>query len=918
MMQRLLTAAIGFAALGLPSSAQELALDYQKFELDNGLDVVLHEDHSDPVVAVYVYYHVGSGREELGRSGFAHLFEHMMFQGSENVGDDQHFKYVQEAGGTLNGTTALDRTMYYEVLPSNQLEVALWLEADRMGFLLPAMTQEKLDNQREVVKNERRQNYENRPYGLVYETLARNLYPHGHPYSWTTIGSMEDLSAASMEDVGSFFRRWYGPNNATIAIGGDIDPEATLALVERYFGSIPRGPEVDAPEPRPITLASDKRIVLEDKVQLPQLSWTWTTVPMEHQDEAALDLLASALSANRSAILDKALTVDEELVSMVSAGNQSSELAGQFTITVRSQPGVHVDDIAQRVEGLLAQVATEGIQEERLTRLKNRYEAQLVRGLETVSSRTRVLAEGNLYHDQPDHLKASLARTMAVTADDVQRVCQQYLIGRPSVCISVVPEGRADLAYSGRTPEQRVAEAALDRTVKPGAAEAGSFGVPEVWRTDLPNGVEVVGTRFEELPLSRFALSLPAGRLNESMDTLGLASLTAAMLEEGTANLSGTELQDAFDALGATFNVSSGVDEIQFVVSALDKHLPAAVALTREVLLSPRFAEADFARVQKEALTRLGVRGDNIRAMASDAWARLLHGAESVLGQPGSGTEETIASLSVEDVRSFWKQHARPDGARLTYVGGRDAAGVAELFADWTEAWPKTGEAGLREASFRAEDLRWPERTTIYLVDKPGAAQSEIRIGHPSLSSADPKAWDAFLVNYPLGGSFSSRINLNLREDKGYTYGARSGFPRGLYPGAFTASAGVRTDVTAASVTEFLKELRGIHDGITEEELAFARESITQSMGRQFESTSALLRFVEDISYLGRPVDFPAQRLARLGSVTKAELDALARELIDTERLFVLVVGDKAEVLEGLQGLGLGDVVELDRHGEPL
>src|SRR5688572_20392456 len=317
-MTRFVLLPCALAAAGLVS-AQELSIPHKKVELANGLDVIVHEDHSDPIVAVYVYYHVGSGREVPGRSGFAHLFEHLMFQGSANVGDDQHFKLVQEAGGTLNGTTNTDRTNYYETLPASQLELALWLEADRMGFLLPAITQEKLDNQREVVKNERRQNYENRPYGLEGETVVRNLYPPDHPYSWTTIGSMDDLNAASLEDVTGFFRRWYGPNNATLAIGGDVDTEEVLALAERYFGSIPCGPEVEAPAPRPAGLAGEKRIVLEDRVQLAQLSLTWPTVPLDHADEAALDLLARALSSSKSSVLDRALTIDAQLASSVSA-----------------------------------------------------------------------------------------------------------------------------------------------------------------------------------------------------------------------------------------------------------------------------------------------------------------------------------------------------------------------------------------------------------------------------------------------------------------------------------------------------------------------------------------------------------------------------------------------------------------------
>ena len=905
------------AAPGLGSAApQDLELSYQRFELENGLDVVVHEDHSDPIVAVYVVYHVGSSREEPGRSGFAHLFEHMMFQGSANVGDDQHFKLVQEAGGTLNGTTNEDRTNYFEVLPSNQLELALWLEADRMGFLLPAVTQEKLDNQREVVKNERRQSYENRPYGMVSETIARALYPPDHPYSWTTIGSMEDLSAASLADVTGFFRRWYGPNNATLAIGGDVDPQQALALAEKYFGPIPRGPEVAEPEPRPVRLEGTRRLVIEDKVQLPQLTVVWPAVPMEHDDEAALDVLASVLAANQSAVLEKALTIDQQLASSVRSSNDSGELAGTFSVTLRPQPGVHLDVLERRMHEILDELGRTGVEEERMMRLRNRYEASFVRRLETVGGRTGRMASDNVFHNDPGYATKDLARHLAVTAEDVERVLAAYVLGRPAIVLSVVPEGRLDEAASGRAPEQLAQEAALERGSRPAAGPRPGFAPPAVWRSTLANGVEVVGTRFDELPLARLSLSIPAGRLHESMDRLGLASLTAEMLSEGTQRRTGVELTDAFDAIGATFGVGSDDDEITLSVSALEKHMPAAVALLEEVLLEPRFAPEDFERVRKERLTDLSVRADDIRAIAGDVWRALIYGTDGVAGMPQDGTPATVAGLTVEHVRDFWRAHARPRGARVVFVGARDAEGVGQLLGSLTARW-KAAETAV-EASFHEPQPRFPERTTVYLVDKPGAAQSEIRIGHPGVSSLDPRAYDLQLLNHPLGGSFSSRINLNLREDKGYTYGARSSFGGGLHVAPFTASAAVRTDVTGPAVAEMMKELSGIREGVTEEELAFLREGLAQSMTRQFESTGALSGFLEAISLYDYPEDYPAQRLARLETITLEELDELARSVLHPGRMAILVVGDRAAVLEQLRALPYGEIVELDPQGRPI
>jgi zinc protease len=442
------------------------SIPFRKFVLDNGLELVVHEDHSDPVVAVYVYYHVGSAREEKGRSGFAHLFEHMLFQGSEHVGDDQHFKLVQGAGGTLNGSTTSDRTNYFEVLPSNQLELALWLESDRMGFLLPAMTQAKLDNQRDVVKNERRQNYENRPYGQSEGVIEAALYPPDHPYSWLTIGSQEDLSAASLDDVKGFFRRWYGPNNATLAIGGDVKTDEVVALVKKYFGSLPRGPEVETPKPRPTSLAAEKRLVMEDRVKLPELSLTWPSVPAHASDEAALDVLAAILAANNSAILDKAFKIDAQLASEVRASNRSRELAGEFSITLRPNPGVTLDTLEEKTRALLAKLSKDGVDPKQLERVKSRYEAGAIRRLETVGQRTATLADSNTFTKNPGYFDEEVRRRLAVTPDDVRAVLDRYVLGKPAVVLSVVPEGKSALAAAGSSSDGKGLAAAVEASWK--------------------------------------------------------------------------------------------------------------------------------------------------------------------------------------------------------------------------------------------------------------------------------------------------------------------------------------------------------------------------------------------------------------------------------------------------------------------
>ncbi|TDJ72010.1 MAG: insulinase family protein [Planctomycetota bacterium] len=898
------------------AAGQDFDIPFEKFTLDNGLQVILHEDHSDPVVAVYLYYHVGSAREELGRSGFAHLFEHMLFQGSQHVGDDQHFKLIQEAGGTLNGSTNSDRTNYFEILPSNQVELALWLESDRIGFLLPAVTQAKLDNQREVVKNEKRQRVDNRPYGRVREALQAALFEPSHPYSWTTIGSMDDLDAASLEDVHGFFRRWYGPNNLTLAVGGDIDPEAVKGLIVRYFASIPRGPEVVLPPPRPARLEQTRRVVQEDRVQLPQISIAWPTVERFHEDEAAVDVLCQILSANRSSILDRALTIDEPLAANVTINHSAWDLAGFVTITVRPNPDHTLDEMEHRLHELMHELDANGVDPAHLARVKNSLEAAEIRGYETVGRRTSALAAANMASGDPAGWRTELAKRLAVTGDDVQRVLRRYLLDRPAVILSTVPDGRVDLAATGATPEQRVAEETLDRTIMPAPGPEPKYRAPEVWTSTLANGVRVTGTLYDELPLTRIRLSVPAGHLYNPRSMPGLASMTAAMMNEGTMDLGPAELQEALDAIGAELSIGADNDEITISISALDKHLASAIGLLDDILLTPRIREEDFQRLKRERLVQFETRSDSINTIADDAYARLLYGGTAA-GEPSIGTVESASAMTLDDVRAFFARHVVPEGARLLVVGRHDAGDVEQLFSALAAKWTSNGAEPVA-ANFAPEELPAIGKTRIYLVDKPGAAQSQIRIGHRGLASADDDFYGAYIMNYILGGVFSSRINMNLREDKGYTYGARSRFEGGTIAGPFLASAGVRTDVTAESVAEFMKELRGIREAVQEEEVAFTKRSLSQSILRQYESMSMLAAMLNNISKYGYPAHYVVQRLEQISATSPDEVLRLARQYVRPDNMVILIAGDKESVLPALAELGYGDVVELDARGKPL
>jgi len=871
--------------------------------LANGLEVLLHEDHSEPVVAAYVYYHVGSSREEPGRSGFAHLFEHMLFQGSAHVPDNDHFRRIQEAGGSLNGTTSQDRTNYYEVLPASALELALWLESDRMGFLLPAMTQAKLDNQRDVVMNERRQSYENRPYGLVHETLLGALYPAGHPYSWPTIGSMSDIAAASLGDVERFFRRWYGPNNATLALGGDLDPERTLARVEHWFGSLPPGPPVEKPAPTPARLLETRRVVLEDRVQQPQLTLAWPTVELGHPDEAALDLLADYLSASRSSVLDRALELEEELVTRVSIAHHVQERAGALLLELRPHEGVTLGRLEQRVEELLAEVARAGVEPARLARLQRRREGELFRALETVAARTSRIAHDHCFHRDPARLELELARRRAVTPEAVRAVLLRHVLERPRVVLSTVPHG-ARASAAPDVPLQRASGPSEPaRASAPPGACAAPFRSPPVTRFALANGLEVWLDAHARLPLTRLALALPAGRVFDPRARRGLARLCAELLEDGSAALGGAEFVDELDGLGAQLTSTAGAEDLVLRLSVLDECLPRALALLGELLRAPRFAPADLERRRRARLLELDTRADRIRDLAEDALAALVFGHEHPRGAPALGERAGLAALTGEELRAHWRHHARPAGARLCIVGNHTPAALRSLLAPLAEAW---GEAG--PAPARPQEPPLPTRSApeLVLLDKPGAAQSELRLAHASVATSHPDHYPLQALNALLGGQFSSRLNLNLREDKGYTYGVRSSFEGGRSVGLFQVACAVESRVSAAALSEARRELVGLLDGVRDDEVEFVRASLSRALVRALESSAARLAWLENQARHGFPPDVLEQRLAWLATMTRTELDALARRHLQPAALVLLAVGDAARIGAELDALGLG------------
>jgi zinc protease len=911
----------------------EIVIPYKKYVLDNGLTLIIHEDKSDPLVHVDVTYHVGSAREELYKSGFAHFFEHMMFQGSENVADEEHFKIISDAGGTLNGTTNRDRTNYFETVPSNQLEVMLWLEADRMGFFLDAVTQRKFEVQRETVKNEKGQNYDNRAYGRWSEVTAEALYPFGHPYSWLTIGKLEDLDRVDVDDLKKFFLRWYGPNNATLTVGGDVNPDEVVRLVEKYFGVIPAGPEVEDLELDPVTIDSDRYVsYVDNNIRFPALLFTYPTVPQYHEDEAPLDFLAQILGTGRSSYFYKKFVLTQKAI-QASTFHPTSELAGELTMFVLPFPGQTLADFETEMRSILDEFATEGVDEQDLQKIKATYERNFINGLTSVAGKVSRLAAYQTFTGDPNYIKRDIERYNAVTSDDIIRVFNKYIKDKPAVITSVIPnDGATEPAkpdnftpvtegenpfpttdYSGLTYTRPTGDT-FDRSIKPTPGPAPLVTIPDFWKTEFDNGIRFIGTESNEVPTVNIQISIKGGHKMDAYhpEKAGLASLTAGMMNESTENFTAEEIAEELRLIASSISVSSSDNSTTMSIATLKKNVDRTLELAEEILYRPAFTETDFNRIKQQQIEGIKSTYENPASIAGLVYDRLLYGDEHILSVPGTGIEETVERITVEDVRAFYEQYYTPELTEVVVVGDVEENEIIGKL-DFLKTWEQTG----------AEMPELPEPTQsdytkIYLVDKAGAPQSEIRVGYMTGLEFDATGeyFKTTLMNYTLGGAFNSRINLNLREDKGWTYGARSFFSSDNVNGEFTASAGVRANATDSAVVEFLSEIKNFReDGITDDELTFMRNSIGQRDARSYETPFQKAGFLSTIIRYNLADDYVDDQAEIIRTITKEEINALAKKHLDLDNAYILVVGDAASHKENLKALGY-EVVDVSPNGD--
>ena len=867
-------------------------LKVEKHVLGNGLTVLLHEDHRLPQAAVSVWYHVGSKDESPGKTGFAHLFEHMMFQGSEHYPDD-FFKPMEEIGGRLNGSTSEDRTNYWEVVPVAYLERALWLESDRMGHLLPAMDQAKLDNQREVVKNERRQTVDNEPYGVAEEALLEALYPVGHPYHHSVIGSMSDLDRATLEDVKDFFRRFYTPNNASLCLAGDIEPAAALAMAERYFGSIPQGPVVSPVRADVPVLSKPNRVTVGDKVKLPRLHLQWPTPCQLTQEDATLSVLAYILATGKDSRLVKRLQVESHMAQSLWAYQGSGEVSGSFLIAVTAQPDQELRRVEEAAWEELERLKVYGVEEEEVRAAVDSVKAGLIRRLQTVGGFGGISDMLNYYQTftgDPKALSADLMRYEAVTPALVRDAARDFLPDQRYSMVAVVPEAAL--------PSE------VQRVAMPGAGPDRDFSLPKAERLALANGAVLWVLPQHGLPLVTVTAVMRAGATADPPDGPGLAHFVADLLDESAAGMGPVELARRQKSLATSLSTTAEYDHVSLSLTLLTEHFEGGLGLLADILQRPEFRSEDLDRLKKAHLSTLVRQLDEAPELGDRMLRAALHGERTPYGHPSDGTPAALESFTRGQVRAFYESHYGPENLLLVVVGDASVEQVKGAAASCFGGWA-AGRAAPASPPIEEESAARPG---LLLVDKPGAPQSYITAAVPALSRQDPR-YPAFLVfNAVLGGQFTSRINMNLREDKGYTYGARSytDSKHGILPWVFYTA--VQADKTVESLLEVKGEVIRIGNErpVSGEEFANARANLVLRFPQGFETQGQLAQMLRSLWVYGLPEDYHERLLARLKALSLDEVREAAARVVDPQNLLWVVVGDRASLEEQLPKAGMG------------
>lgn len=918
---------ISFISCKTGTRESDFSVPFEKYKLSNGLNVILNQDRSDPITSLVIVYHVGSSREVPGKTGFAHLFEHMMFQRSENVEEDQFFKYIEGVGGNLNGGTSNDQTVYFEVVPKNALELAMWLESDRMGYLINTVTPNSFALQQNVVQNEKRQYVDNMPYGFTDYVILKNLYPKDHPYSWEVIGEMEDLKNATVEDVKEFHRKYYVPNNATLVVSGDFDEKEVRTLIEKYFGEIPAGNEISDPEPMNITLNETKKLFHEDNfANAPQLNMVYPTCENFTKDAYSLNILAQLLGQGKKAPLYKVLVREKKLTSAVTVNNNALELTGHFRINVTANPNTSLAEVEKAVFEAFTRFEEEKFTANDLVRIKAKLETDFFNTISSILYKSFMLGYYNEMAGSPEFLSEELEMIKNVTAEDVWDVYNRYIKNRNYVLTSFVPRGQLNLVAEGSIDagiiEEDITRATqmeviadtdekiektpgkFDRSVAPVPGPDPEIKIPVVWNSVSPNGMKIHGIEQHELPLLTYSMIIRGGHMLDDIGKPGVARFMAQMLNEGTKNKTPEELEEAIQLLGATVTISGGEESITISVNSLSRNFEKTLALIEEMILEPRWDEEQFALNKTRIINNLRQNMADPNYLAGRTFNKLVYGSDNILSVNPAGTAESVETITLDDLIAFYEKAISPSVTEFMIVGDIDQPRVEKALENLGKKWTSK-QVILPDPVFPPA----AEKGTIHFVDVPGAKQSVIRIGYLALPRNHEDFYKAETANFMLGGGASARLFMVLREEKGYTYGAYSTFNGKEKYGVFVAYAAVRSDATFESVKLFRDIMKEYRNGITPEIVDFTKGSLLKANALRFETNEALLDMLRTMKINGLSEDYIKQEESYLRNLTTDQMNAIIQKYIDPSKMYYVVVGDAATQFTALEKLGFGKPV---------
>lgn len=938
MLKLMTLAAMEVALVECGGPSAELQLPYEKYSLDNGLQVVLRQDKNTPTVAVAIQYHVGSSRETPGATGFAHLFEHLLFQRSENLPRNAFFTKIDELGGTFNGSTNQDGTNYYEAVPRDALEKILWMESDRMGFFINTVTEDGLRREIDIVSNEKRQGVDNQPYGHQYPIMLKYTYPENHPYHWPVIGSLNDLAASTLDYVKEFYHTYYGPNNATLVISGDFNTAETKALVEKYFGEIPAGPEVGKRSAMPVEFASTRGVYYsEPKVTMPALTMVLPTVERTHPDEAPLDILTHLLAGTKKSPMHRIIVEEKKLAPSVSMSNPAQELAGSIQISVRAFEGVNLNSVMEAINEAYARFEAEPINEQDIRNYVTGYERDVYNMLANNLNVAILMARSNVFEGKPDYMIDGLNAYRAVTKDDIMRVYNKYVKGRNYLTVSYLPSGQEHLAVSGSTlatveledvaTQTMNAQAgtitdsdnyertpsAFDRSTEP-ALLANTPVLPElaVATSKLPNGLNVNSINYTALPLVSFSITIKGGLLLDDIDKAGVARLNAMLMNEGTALRTPEQLEEDIDALGASVNVSASIESTVISGSALLRNFPEVLKIVGEMLTQPRFDEDKFAIHKERVLANIQQGEMQPSAVAQSVAARLVYGKESILGYyVFQGTAESVAAITLDDIKAYYAKAISPVDASFNFVGSMSVGQVTKLLAPLAETW--TGSAVTIPA---VDNTQKEYQSRLFFVDFPDAPQSSIYIQKTAVPRASADSYPLEIANHNLGAGTAGELFQVLRLQHGYTYGAGSYLNSMNRFHGFVAYSDVQSSVTRHSLELFRDIITSYPDSILNEaKVEQTRNTLLQRNTRAYESPDQLRSVLQNIAMYGLPLDYVKRNENTLRNITLQEIRDVYHKWIDENDLIYVVTGDAARNMSGLESLGLGTPILVDRQG---